>query len=82
MCHSTYVDVKGRCVGVRSLLPPCGSWGLNSIMRLGCKHPHLLQHLTGPGTDFSYNGVSSMVTTKSKLIKNTKNNQGSGGVHL
>lgn len=34
MCTRTHVEVRGQRVGVESLLPPCGPWRLNIVIRL------------------------------------------------
>lgn len=43
------VDVRGKLVGLSSLIPSCGASGFELMLyRLGSKHLYPLNHLTGP----------------------------------
>lgn len=48
LCHDMYGQKIGQIVGISSFLPPCGSQGSDSEVRLGATHLYLLKYLVGP----------------------------------
>lgn len=56
-----HVKVIGQLVGVSSLRLPCGSEGLNSVIRLYSKHLNPLSHLTAPNYPTPATSASRML---------------------
>lgn len=46
-------DIRGQLSGLGSLLLPCGTQGLDQVVRRGGKHLNQVRFLRLPGADYS-----------------------------
>lgn len=53
MRHCVHVKVGGQLVGLNSLLPPCGAWGLNSGRQTERQVLLPMRHPTSPLSYFA-----------------------------